>query len=186
MKQVLLKAGAIRKLPPCVQGWCDSSSPTYIFTKTQKRNFTRDHLLECCWYIECPPRFVPDSEAELKKSLSPAVELSDEDEDEEEDAGETATEDATKSKKAPIKEKATSKKKAATKADSCVTEATSKKATSKAKGASTSTGGDTVMTDSQSLPLSQSRVQQPIPPTLSQSAPNEFCSQALIINASIL
>ena len=71
MKQVLLKVGAISKLPPCVQGWCDSSSPTYIFTKTQKRNFSRDHLLECCWYIECPQSFVPDSEADLKKSLSP-------------------------------------------------------------------------------------------------------------------
>ena len=186
MKQVLLKAGAIRKLPPCVQGWCDSSSPTYIFTKLQKRNYTRDHLIECCWYIECPKSFVPDSEAELKKSLSPAVELSDDDEDEEEDTDETAAEDATKSKKkAPTKEKATSKKKVATKADSCVTEATSKKVISKGKAAST-TGGDTVMTDSQSIPLSQSRVQQPSPPTLSQPAPNEFCSQALVINASIL
>ena len=115
------------------------------------------------------------------------VELSDEDEDEEEDVDETAAEDATKSKKkAPTKEKATSKKKVATKAGSCVTEVASKKATSKGKAASTTTGGDTVMTDANSLPLSQSRVQQPSPPTLSQPAPSEFISQATVINASIL
>ena len=70
MKHVLLKVGAIRKLPPCVQGWCDSSSPTFIFSKAQKKNSSREHLIECCWYIKCTKGFVYDSEFEIKKSLT--------------------------------------------------------------------------------------------------------------------
>jgi hypothetical protein len=147
--------------------------------------------MECWWYIECPKIFVHDSEAELKKSLTAAVKLSDEDEDQDEDVDETAAEDAQKlKKKAPTKEKATSKKKAATKADSNVTEIASKKVTTKGKAESTVTsltaskytpGNDTVMTDARSVPLpfTQSRVQQPSPPILSQPTSTEFSPQAL-------
>ena len=70
MKHVLLKAGAIQKLRLCVQGWYNSSSLTFIFSKAQKKNFSREHLIKCCWYIECPKGFVPDSESENNKSLT--------------------------------------------------------------------------------------------------------------------
>jgi hypothetical protein len=162
--------------------------------------------MECCWYIECPKSFVPDSEAELKKSLTATVETTDEDEDEDEDtdadADETAAEDTQKStgkkKQAPKTSTATtSKKKAPTKGESTVTEVASKKVTTKGKAASTVTSktsgkstpvNDTVMTDAHSepLPLTQSRVKQPSHPTLSQPAPTERSPQALVINASIL
>ena len=70
MKHVLLTAGAIRKLLPCVQGWYDSSSPTFIFLKRHKRKFCKEPLIECCWYIECTKGFVSDSDSEIKKSMT--------------------------------------------------------------------------------------------------------------------
>jgi len=83
MKHVVPKGGAIRKLPPCVQGWYDSPSPTFIFSKAQNKNFSREHLIECCWYIECSKGFVPDSEFEIKKFLTVTHNLPNDDDAEE-------------------------------------------------------------------------------------------------------
>ena len=60
----------MKKLPPFLDAWSDSSSPTFIFSPAQKRNFSLPHLRECCWYLECKRTWQPDEEAELKIRLS--------------------------------------------------------------------------------------------------------------------
>ena len=60
----------MKKLPPFLDGWSDSSSPTFIFSPAQKRNFSLPHLRECCWYLECKRTWQPDEEAALKLRLS--------------------------------------------------------------------------------------------------------------------
>ena len=60
----------MKKLPPFLDAWSDSSSPTFIFTPAQKRNFSLPHLRECCWYLECKRSWQPDEEAALKLRLS--------------------------------------------------------------------------------------------------------------------
>jgi hypothetical protein len=70
MKHELFKKKALKKLPPFLDAWSDSSSPTFIFTPAQKRNFSLPHLRECCWYLECKRTWQPDEEAKLKIRLS--------------------------------------------------------------------------------------------------------------------
>jgi hypothetical protein len=60
----------LKKLPPFLDAWADSSSPTFIFSPAQKRNFSLPHLRECCWYLECKRTWQPDEEAALKIQLS--------------------------------------------------------------------------------------------------------------------
>jgi hypothetical protein len=60
----------LKKFPPFLDTWSDSSSPTFIFIPAQKRNFSLPHLRECCWYLECKKTWQPDEEAELKSRLS--------------------------------------------------------------------------------------------------------------------
>ena len=70
IKHELFKKKALKKLPPFLDAWSDSSSPTFIFSPAQKRNFSLPHLRECCWYLECKRTWQPDEEAELKIRLS--------------------------------------------------------------------------------------------------------------------
>jgi hypothetical protein len=60
----------LKKLPPFLDAWADSSSSTFIFSPAQKRNFSLPHLRECCWYLECKRTWQPDEEAALKIQLS--------------------------------------------------------------------------------------------------------------------
>src|SRR5437660_884816 len=83
MKQVLLPAGAIKRLPPCAHSWCDTSDKdTCIFSAGQKKIYNLDHFQECCWYLDCPKNFVPSAEVELKTRLSGLVVVPDEEEEE--------------------------------------------------------------------------------------------------------
>jgi hypothetical protein len=70
IKHEFFKKKALKKLPPFLDAWSDSSSPTFIFSPAQKRNFSLPHLRECCWYLECKRTWQPDEEAELKIRLS--------------------------------------------------------------------------------------------------------------------
>jgi len=70
IKHEFFKKKAIKKLPPFLDAWSDFSSPSFIFSPAQKRNFSLPHLCECCWYLECKRTWQPDEEAELKIRLS--------------------------------------------------------------------------------------------------------------------
>jgi hypothetical protein len=70
IKHELFKKKALKKLPPFLEAWSDSSSPTFIFFLAQKCNFSLPHLRECCWNLECKRTWQPDEEAELKIRLS--------------------------------------------------------------------------------------------------------------------
>ena len=77
IKHELFKKKAIKKLPPFLDAWSDSSSPTFIYSVVQKRNFSLPHLRECCWYLECKKNWQPDEEAALKIKLSSGEALED-------------------------------------------------------------------------------------------------------------
>jgi hypothetical protein len=51
----------LKKLPPFLDAWSDSSSPTFIFFPAQKLK---------SWYLECKKTWQPDEEAALKIRLS--------------------------------------------------------------------------------------------------------------------
>ena len=70
MEHELFKNKTLKKFPPFLDTWSDSSSPTYIFSPAQKCNFSLPHLHECCWYLECKRTWQPDEEAALKIRLS--------------------------------------------------------------------------------------------------------------------
>ena len=57
-------------LPPFLDAWVDSSSPTFVFSPLQKRYFSLPHLREYCWYLECKRTWQPDEEAAFKIQLS--------------------------------------------------------------------------------------------------------------------
>ena len=183
MKHVLLKVGAIRKLPPCVQGWCDSSSPTFIFSKAQKKNFSREHLIECCWYIECPKGFVPDSESEIKKSLTVTHDLPNDD-----DAQEVEEIVALEVSPTLDGEKSSGKKKLAAKTSTTGVSKKSRAIVASVVATGSATVEDILMgeADSEPLLLTQSRVKVPTPPSLSQHPSSESRPQVLVINDSIL
>ena len=170
MKHVLLKAGAIRKLPPCVQGWCDSFSPTFIFSKAQKKNFSREHLIECCWYIECTKGFVPDSEFEMKKSLTITHDLPNDDDAQE--VEEIATLEVSPTLDG---ERSFSKKKLAAKTSTTGVSKKSKAIVDSVVATGSVTVEDTLMgeADNEPLQLTQSRVKVPAPPSLSQHPSSE-------------
>ena len=76
IKHKLFKKKALKKLLPFLDTWSDSSSPTFIFSPAQKRNFSLSHLRECSWYLECKKACQPDEEGALKIWLSERVDLS--------------------------------------------------------------------------------------------------------------
>ena len=183
MKHVLFKVGAIRKLPPCVQGWCDSSSPTFIFSKAQKKNFSREHLIECCWYIECPKGFVPDSESEIKKSLTVTQDLPNDDDAQE-------VEEIVVLEVSPTLdgEKSSGKKKLAAKTSTTGVSKKSRAIVASVVATGSATIEDTLMGEADSEPflLTQSHVKVPTRPSLSQHPSSESRPQVLVINDSIL
>ena len=59
------------------------NSDSFIFTPGQKKNYDREHLKECCWYLECPKGWVHSDEVAIRKKTSDEPEeLSDDDEEE--------------------------------------------------------------------------------------------------------
>jgi hypothetical protein len=70
IKHELFKKKAIKKLPPFLDAWSNSSSFTFIFPPAQRKNFYLLHLRECCWYLECKRTWQPYEEAALKIRLS--------------------------------------------------------------------------------------------------------------------
>jgi len=66
----LLAKGAISKedLPVFLTTWLDRSNSKYMFSPSQQRTWTTSHLNGGAWYLDCPSRFTPAFETELRKS----------------------------------------------------------------------------------------------------------------------
>jgi hypothetical protein len=159
------------------------SSPTFIFSKAQKRNFSREYLIECCCYIECFKGFVLHPEFEIKKNLTVTQDLSNDDDAQE-------VEEITTLEVSPIldEERSSSKKKLAAKTSTTGVSKKSRVIVDSVVVTKSVTVEDTLMgeANSESLQLTQSRVKVPIPPSLCQHLFSESRPEVLVINDFII
>lgn len=69
-KRELIPTGVVKSIPPPWFSWTETSNSEFIFTTNQRKMFNLNHLIECCWYIECPKSFVTAEEKAVREMFT--------------------------------------------------------------------------------------------------------------------